>query len=294
MRGRTATTLWLLLAALPACGVAVAQDQREVRIQHWALAPFLGTGAYEFDSDKTIYVVEFTPRWTWREGTAWDDSPRRAKLEVLVPATLGLRSFDLDYLSSTLDLDNVGTLSIVPGIYATLEMNPRWTLLGTANLGAGARMDGDESALIHRLGLRSRYSLGNDETRWNLIAAIDHFGYHTNRHSSGQLMPVSLAVELEVAIDAWSTGAGPTHLVTHLSGSHYLDELSFDEIDEARTAISNDVELGIAVRPAKPFRLWRLSWERIGIAYRRGEGADGDESSAFEGIRLYFRSVFEE
>jgi hypothetical protein len=43
------------------------------------------------------------------------------------------------------------------------------------------------------------------------------------------------------------------------------------------------------VRPAEPFRLWRLSWERIGIAYRRGEG-----ETDFEGIRLFFGSAFDD
>lgn len=301
MRGRGILPV-LRLAALAACGAVSAQDLENADVQHWALAPFLGTGAYQFDSEQTIYVFEFTPRWTWREGTPWDASPRRPTLEVLVPATLGLRSFDLDDLPSTLDPDNVGTLSVVPGIYATLEMNPRWTLLGIANLGLGARLDGEEAALIHRLGLRSRYSLGDDETRWNFIAAIDRFGYNTDHDSSGQLMPLSLAVEVEIAVNAWAARAGPTHLVVHLAGSHYLDELSFDAIGEAGTAISNDLELGVAVKPAEPFRLWKLSWERVGIAYRRGEGQgqgqgqdeDGDRDSTFEGIRLYFRSLFEQ
>lgn len=299
MRCRRATTLWLAgVAALAACGTAEAQDLESAEVQHWALAPFLGTGAYQFDSEQTIYVFEYTPRWTWWEGTAWDVSPRRPKLEFLVPATLGLRSFDLADLPSTLDPDNVGTLSVVPGVYATLEMNSRWTLLGTANLGAGARLDGEETALIHRLGLRSRYSLGDDETRWNLIAAIDHFGYNTDHDSSGQLMPLSLAVELEIAVNAWATKAGATHLVVHLAGSHYLDELSFDAIGAASTAISNDLELGVAVKPAEPFRLWKLSWERIGIAYRRGEGEgedeEGDRESTFKGVRLYFSSLFDQ
>jgi hypothetical protein len=74
-----------------------------------------------------------------------------------------------------------------------------------------------------------------------------------------------------------------------VSGSHYLDELSVSAIGEATAAIRNDLEIGLAVRPAEPFRLWRLSWERIGIAYRRGEG-----ETDFEGIRLFFGSAFDD
>ena len=292
---RTAQSRGALLSLVLATAGAHAQETLNESVQHWALAPFLGTGAYEFDGEQTVYVVEFTPRWTWREATAPGENPRRPKIEFLVPATLGLRTFDLGDLPETLDPDNAATLSVVPGVYATWPVNERWTLLGTANLGMGARLDGGESAFIHRIGLRSRYSLGDDETRWNLIAAIDRFGYDTNLDREGHMLPFTLAVELELAVEAWAAKAGATHLVVHLSGSHYLVELSFEAFEEAGSAISNDLEFGVAVRPAEPFRLWKLSWERIGIAYRRGEGdADGEGDSTFEGIRLYFGSIFDQ
>lgn len=288
--GRLFCRAGLLLAL---AGGALAQDVQGSRgeVSHWAMAPFLGTGAYEFDHEQTIYVLEYTPRWNWRDPTAADETPRRAGFEFQLPASVGLRSFDLGDLPGTLDPGNAATLSIVPGVYATLELNPYWTLLGIANLGLGARLDGEESALIHRLGIRGRYSVGDDERRWNFIAGIEQIGYNTDRDRNDRTLPVSLSVEVEFAIDAWKGKAGPTHLIAHLTGSHYLDELSFDAIEEARGAIRNDLEIGFALRAAKPFRLWRLTFERIGLAYRRGEGGDQSE---FEAIRLIFGSVFEQ
>ena len=272
-------------------GVAGAQEVPATNdeIRHWAMAPFLGTGAYQFDDEQTVYVIEYTPRWTWREASAAGEAPRRIGLDVLVPATIGLRNFDLGDLPETLDPGNAATLSVVPGVYATLELNPQWTLLGIANLGLGARLDGGETALIHRFGLRARYRIGDEERRWNFIAGIEQIGFKTDLDHSGRLLPVSVTVELELAIDAWPGKAGPTYLIPHVSGSHYLDELSVTAIEEATAAIRNDLEIGLAVRPAEPFRLWRLSWERIGIAYRRGEG-----ESDFEGIRLFFGSAFDD
>ncbi len=282
------TCLLLVLA-----GGAPAQDVQKARdsISHWAMAPFLGTGAYEFDEEQTIYVLEYTPRWNWRDPTPAGASPRRAGLEFQLPATLGLRSFDLGDLPGTLDPGNAATLSVVPGVYATLELDPRWTLLGIANLGLGARLDGEEAALIHRFGLRGRYSVGDDERRWNFIGGIEHIGYNSDRDRNDRTLPVSLSVELELAIDAWAGEAGTTHLITHLTASHYLDELSLAALEEASGAIQNDLEIGFAVRPAKPFRVWRLSFERIGLAYRYGEGEDDAD---FAGIRLIFGSVFDQ
>jgi hypothetical protein len=279
-----------MAVALAACAPAWAQEKLDTQVQHWALAPFLGTGAYEFDQEQTIYVAEFTPRWTLRHASAFDAEPRRIGIDLLVPATLGLRTFDLSNLPETLDPGNVGTLSVVPGIYATIEMNPQWTLLGIANLGIGARLDGKETAFIHRFGLRSRWRFGSLERHVNLIPAIEQIGFRSDEDRSGKMLPVSLTVEYEHAIDAWATDRGPTWLVLHMTASHYLQELSLDAFEDAASTISNDIEFGIAVKPNRRFFWWRMSWERIGIAYRRGEG---EHDSKFEGIRLVFRSAFD-
>lgn len=272
---------------------AQTQERAAADVEHWALAPFLGTGAYRFDDEETIYVFEYTLRRTLMERSN-GEAGRLARLEFALPATIGMSSFDLGDLPETLDPDNVATLSFVPGIYATFEMNPAWTLLGTANLGLGTRLDGEEAALIHRLGLRSRYTLGKGHRRWHLIAALEHIGFNTDRDRNGRLLPLSLAVEYEVDIPAWASDAGPTSLITHVAATHYLDDLSIDAVEELSSTIQNDLEVGIAVRPAGGFRLWKLSWERIGIAYRRGQGEDGDGESDFEGFRVFFQSMFDQ
>lgn len=258
-----------------------------MQTEHWAMAPFLGTGAYRFDDEETVWVFEFTPRWTLREPPADEDTSRHAGIDFLLPSTIGLSQFDLDNLPGTLDPDNVATLTVVPGIYATLALNERWTLLGVAHLGIGVRLDGAENALIHRLGLRARYRLGADGRHWNLIAALEQFGYNTDRDRSGRILPMSLTAEYEHEV-----AGGAAQVVVHATATRYLDSLSISEIGDVRASITQDVEFGIAYRPAERLRLWRLSWERVGIAYRRGEDDDGD--STFDGIRLYFRSVFDQ
>jgi len=268
-------------------GVVHAQERAVVQDEHWAMAPFLGTGAYSFEDEETVWVFEFSPRWTLRDPAADGSPARRAGIEFLLPSTVGLSQFDLDDLGGTLDPDNVATLSVVPGVYATLDLDERWTLLGTANLGIGARLDGAESALIHRLGLRARYRVGTETRGWKLIAALEHFGYNTDRDRSGRILPLSLTAEYEHALAKVAA-----QLVVHVTATRYLDEISVSEIGELGASITQDLEFGLAYRPAEHLRLWRLSWERVGLAYRRGEG-DGDDAG-FDGIRLYFRSVFHE
>ena len=175
----------------------------------------------------------------------------------------------------------------MPGVYATLAVNERWTLLGMAHLGIGARLDGAENALIHRLGARARYRLGADGRHWNLIAALEQFGYNTDRDRSGRILPMSLTAEYEHAL-----ADRASQVVVHAMATRYLDSLSVSEIGDINASITQDLEIGVAFRPAERLRLWRFSWERIGIAYRRGEDDEGD--TTFDGVRFYFRSVFDE
>ncbi len=294
-RGPAAAPLIFTLLLL--IGAAAAEEGSTTEVEHWALAPFLGTGAYRFDEEEMVFIFEYTPRWLLREGSKAGDLLRRAEIELRAPAALGLSSFELKNLPASLDPGNVASLSVVPGLKATVEMNERWMLRARANLGFGARLDGEESAWIYRAGVRSLYALGEPEQRWNLIAALDYIGYDSNSGRHAHLLPLTLAVELELAVDAWASENGPTHLVTHLAASHYLDELSVNAIEQVSSEIKNDLEIGFAIRPATPFRLWKLSWERIGIAYRRGDGdAAGDDGAnfRFEGLRLFFGSVFDQ
>jgi hypothetical protein len=52
--------------------------------------------------------------------------------------------------------------------------------------------------------------------------------------------------------------------------------------------LEDEWELGVAFSTGpEPLRLWRLKWDRVGVAYRFS--SDGN----FSGISVFFRSLYE-
>ena len=284
-----ATLRPLLISLATAClclcaSGASAQEAGTEPVDHWALAPFLGTGAYRVDDEQTIWVLEYTVRRRLRALPADWSGSRKPGVELSIPVAVGLSDFDVARVPSALRPGNVAALTIVPGLYLRYPLSDRFDVLAIANLGAGTRFDGAESALVYRAGLRGRYRFGGEARRWALVPGLEFFGFRSDRDRQADAMPLSLALE-------YRRPTGKGHVVAHLTAAHYLDTLSFSELDSARASIGNDVELGLAWHPRNAIRWWRLEFERVGLAYRRGVGLDDNR---FDAVRLTFRSVFEQ
>jgi hypothetical protein len=283
----------VFVASLTVARPVLAQAASEGKVAHWALAPFWGTGDYEIDNEEHTYVLAFAPRWTWREAPEEWGGIREAGFAFVFPIALGLNSFNLDDIPGIIEPDNFATLSLVPGVYATVPITRRWTLLGISNVGLGARLDGEEYALIYRAGIRSRARFGKDNFHWSLINSLEYFGYDTDADRSSQVIALAVALEFENRLDNIKSGGEPVDLVTHIAHTNYLKDFAFDLEGNRESSVRSDVEIGVAIRPKEKFRLWRFSWERIGIAYRQGSSTGNEQGSEFRGIRVYFRSVFE-
>jgi hypothetical protein len=280
------------LLATCLAGAAFAGSPAEPDVSHWAIAPFFGTGAYRISAEQSIFAIGYAPRWTIEESSDdWIDD-RPVGIEIVMPMALGLNSFDIDEIEEIVDIGNIATVSVVPGVYVTIPMSARWTLLGIANLGAGIRLDGDGSALTYRAGVRSRYRFGDPQgLRWSLLSTIEYIGYRTDGGRSADVLPISLGVEFENRL-AMTVDDAPVDLVTHLVATDYVGELRFDLAGQLEGLYSGDIEIGFALHPAAGFRLLGFDFERIGIAFRGGLEADGTDASGFRAVRIYFRSVF--
>lgn len=291
---RVVFSILIVFASLTGMLPARAQAASDGEVAHWALAPFLGTGVYQIDDEQTIFVLAVTPRWVFKESPEEWDGKRKVGFQFVFPMALGFNRFDLNDIPGTVEPDNFETLSLVPGVYATIPMGKRWTLLGLANLGVGGRLDGGEYALTYRVGFRSRLRFGDERFRWSLINALEYAGYNTDSNLSSQVAPLMLAFEFDNRLGNVRLDGKPAHLVSHIMYTHFIDEFTFDLPSQRETSVNDDFEIGLAIRRQTKFRLWRLNWDRIGIAYRRGNTTGSEQGNVFRGIRIYFRSVFEQ
>jgi hypothetical protein len=77
---RLLLTLCLLLSPLAARAQQLLDAEEVV---HWAYATFMGTGVYQLDDSREVYVLNFPLEWTWREATLETDGQHQLQaLEV--------------------------------------------------------------------------------------------------------------------------------------------------------------------------------------------------------------------
>jgi len=259
-----AATVWLVGGA--ATRVMADEDPEPVDLINFSFATWLGSGIYRKD-DRTMYVLRMPLRYELRP-----PEDGRLGFRLLLPATVGYYDFDDPASNATM-------ASFVPGLEVQIPVNEYWTLKPFGHVGVGTEMESGDSVYIYGGGVGSlvsfpwrKYviSVGNSVT----LAKDSDTG-------SGETSGFSL---ISAGLDV-RRPLGLTLLDRQLDGSVYFianrffDRVNFLETDGDDETIRNIYEVGITLGSAKPFSIWKLSADRVGIDYRFG-------SRGFEGIGL--------
>jgi hypothetical protein len=254
---------------------------------HWAYGAYFGTGAYRVSGGEETYVLSVRPRWGLRDAALDAQGRRTVGIDLRFPVAIGAYKIDATDVGGTLSLDNVSTLSAVPGIEFDVPIGARWSVKPLAYVGWGTELGGDASAWIYWTGIKSRYVFPRDEKTWALVNALTYVGYSANSGENGNVLPLFTAFEVDRPLRMKKVADEPVVLHWHVGYTSYLNHLELiTDIDHIR--LEDEWELGLAFSTGPdPLRLWRLKWDRVGVAYRFS--SDGD----FSGISLYFKSLYE-
>ena len=276
----------MLVLVITTTATARAQAPVEDPI-HWAYGAYFGTGVYRVDGGEEAFIISMRPRWQAREAALNDDGGRTVGIALRFPVAIGAYELDVADVGGTLRADNVSTLSAVPGIEFDVPMSARWSLKPLAYLGWGTELDGDASAWIYWTGIKSRFVFPRDEATWALVNALTYVGYSARAGDNGNVLPLFTGFEVDRPLGMKKVADEPVVFHWHVAYTSYLNQLELvNNIEHIR--LEDEWELGLAFSTGpEPLRLWRLKWDRVGIAYRFG--SDGD----FSGISLYFKSLFE-
>ena len=278
-----------LTTVLSCSAVCYAQSVEEEAV-HWAYAAYFGTGRYRLSDGQKTFVVGLKPGWEPREASLDEDGKRVIGLRLRMPVTLGTHSFDTNAPLANLELDNVATMSAVPGVEIEIPMRPRWSLKPIAHLGWGSRLDGSASAWIYWVGLKSQLEFEAGKTEWALVNSLTRVGYTPSKGSSGRALPLLTGFEFRRPLERRKLGGDMVFLNWHLAYTRYLDGLGLDFANSTIPAIDigNEWELGLGFSKGdRRLKLWRLGWDRVGLAYRF------DDTGEFRGLSLVFRSLFD-
>jgi len=287
---RGALGRWLLAVGSSVALHSALADSNPTPAIPWAYSAYFGTGVYRVENGEKAYVLRVSPSWTWREASVDEQGLRTVGWKFKFPVALGTHDLDAHAIGATLSLDNVSTITAVPGVEADIPIGSRWSLRPFANVGWGTETGADSSsAWVYWTGIKSRLAFpGRDGFEWALVNSLTYSGYTSDANQSSRVLPLSTAFEFDRPIEK-QIGGDPVHLYWHFGYTDYLNHKplllgsSVGSID-----VEDEWETGMAFgKGAEPLRLWRLHWNRVGIAYRFS--SDG----AFKGVSVFFSSLFD-
>lgn len=259
-----------------------AEPEKQV---HWALGAFFGTGWYQVDNNRSVFVLRIPPDQKLCEASLDADGTRRVGLEIQYPVALGLSQ--LEGVPDFVEFDNFASLSFTPGVEWVVPVTPEWMLRPYAHLGYGWEQESGDGAVIWYGGVKSRYRLTGERHRWSLLNEIYFAGYEPEFDGRGRYSAVMAGIEWEQPLGELELGGDPLYLDWHLSYDWFFDPLKF-HVDRNRVeTIRDQWELGLALgKGRKPLEIGFLSFDHIGLGYR------WSSSGSFDAIVLNFSSPF--
>jgi hypothetical protein len=264
----------------------VARDPDPVRQVHWAMGAFFGTGWYQVDDNRSVFVFRIPPRQTIRKSGFDQDGKRKLGIEIHYPLSFGLHN--MDEVPDFIDIDNYGTVTFTPGVQFEIPVNEKWYLRPYAHIGAGYEKETGEWAGIWYGGLKSRYLLGDsDRLRWSLLNAVYYAGYKPEFEVRGRYGSFMTGLEFNQPLGSLEIGGDPLRLNWHVTYNYLFDKLNF-HVEEGRVeSIWDQWEIGLALSKGnKPMKIWFMNFEHIGLSYKTSSNGH------YKAISLNLRSPF--
>jgi hypothetical protein len=268
-------------------GDVVAQQQAEPvePTIHWAYASHFGTGWYKLSDRRNSFIVRMSPRWTFGEAGFDDNGTREVGYTLQIPVTLGVSQFDLEHIGGIVDLENLTTASIGLLASADIPMTERWSIRPAVQASFGAVLGENENAWTYKADIRSRYSFRPGMPGWSLLAEIGVAGYDPNVGQSDDFSYASIGAEFSHLVGR----RGDRVIHWHVAYTELMDKIRLSGVSDERSTIANYWEAGAAFgKRDAPVRIWKLEFERLGLAYSVSETSD------FRGVKFVFRSLYDQ
>ncbi len=266
----------VLALALFTCamgGDVLAQDassqplQDPARQVHWAMGAFFGTGWYQVDDNRTMYIFRISSRQTLSESSTGENGKRKLGIEILYPLTFGLQQ--LDKLPDFLDFNNFATISFTPGIQVEIPITKKWYVRPYAHFGWGTETNSSDSAWIYYGGIKSRYSLGEGRVKWSLLNGLYFAGYQPEFKDRGRFGSFMTGLESTHPLRDFELAGDALWLNWHITYNYFFDKLNF-HVDEDRVeSVADQWEIGLALsKGGKKMKFWFISFEHVGLSYK--------------------------
>ncbi len=277
--------LLLLLIPWTLWAQPVATGAEPAKQVHWAVGAFFGTGWYQVDENRSVFILRIPPRQTLRQAVLDEEGNRRVGVEIQYPVALGLSK--LDEIPDFIEFGNYSTISFTPGVQVEIPVDRKWSLRPYVHLGYGWEAETQEGAAIWYGGIKSRYRLRDGRFRWSLLNGLFFAGYKPEFENRGQYGAVMGGLEFSQPLGSVRLNDDPLYLNWHVTYNWFFDELSF-HVDRDRVESFRDQwEFGVALgKRDTPINIWFMKFQQIGLGFRWSSNGN------FNAITLNFRSPF--
>lgn len=257
----------LLLLTLASIEAPAAEKQTVFEPVHWAYSSFFGTGWYNVDDARSVFVLRVPIRQTLRTSSITETGEREAGIELMYPLTLGMHQ--IEDLGGIIKNDNFATVSFTPGVELEIPINQHWYIRTSAHVGWGTDFKSDESAWIYHAGIKSRYVFPAKKYQWSLLNSLFYAGYSPDGGRSDHLAVAQLGVELLQPLSTMAIHGEPVDLHWSMMYSFLGNEIHFNLPDGSFDPIGDQIEIGLQMSLRnRPFKVWFLEVQRLGLGYQ--------------------------
>ena len=228
---------------------------------------FVGTGYYRLD-DRRLFVLRMPMSWALTDP---DPETEQPGIRLLLPVAAGVVNFDELSDLPELSIDDLATLSFVPGLELEYSVNNEWSLKPFIQAGQGRDLKSSRSTFVWGVGMRARYqatdgALSNWLFGGEFLAAGNE---PDNDDPNTRFSRLGAAAEHRHPLN-WTLLDRRTSLHTRVLGYYYMNDANFVPPIES-TRLDYSVELSVSLGIQPPVEYLGLSMAQLGVGYKIGD-----------------------
>jgi hypothetical protein len=230
----------LVCAAMPATG---AEPDSETDLVNFAFARYLGTGFYA-TGDSRIFVLQIPMNYTLKP---IDMSSLEPGWMLRLPITIGLVDFENIQDSDIPGLNDVGTLSIIPGIEYQYPVTGNWSLNPFFDLGLAHDFNTDVSVRVFGLGIKSFAYFAHGDNTLLLGNRLLYANENTeNIEGSTDFAVFETGLDYRIPSSFLPFGYPLTFSLYYIN-HYYINDLVFVRVTENPIELTSSNEVGFTV-----------------------------------------------
>ena len=241
---------------------ATEDDGGSFGLTSFAFASYLGTGFYT-TSGQNVFVLQMPFEHIIKEKTDTE-----AGWVLKLPITLGFINFDSILIEELPEINDVGTITFLPGLEYQYPVTPNWTLIPFADYGFARELDTTSNVLITGVGIKSYYNVHFDKAMFTLGNRFLYAREQSEDSSSdADYSLIETGLNYRVTSD-YSFGDKPLYSNLYYINFYYPNNLVFFEQTPNPIRVGVEHEVGITFSNIPDFLFFEKP--QIGVGVRFG------------------------